>query len=112
MINVLTLVMSILALIVALVSVWFVNVMVKRAKSVHREFYEGNVRGTVKLLQDVTKSTEAALRTAEKLDKSKKKDLQLTLGPRLDVLEQTIGEIQSTIETLETQLPGSPKQML
>ena len=79
MMGILTLLLAIVALVVSLVSVWFVSVMVKRANIVNRQFYEGNVRGSIKLLEDLTRSMEAALHTAGKLEKAEKKDLEKKL---------------------------------
>lgn len=81
MMGILTLLLAIVALVVSLVSVWFVSVMVKRANIVNRQFYEGNVRGSIKLLEDLTRSMEAALHTAGKLEKAEKKDLENNCGP-------------------------------
>ena len=111
MMGILTLLLAIVALVVSLVSVWFVSVMVKRANSVNKQFYEGNVRGSIKLMEDLNKSTEAALYAAGKLEKAEKKDLQATVGPRITVIEEAAKELRETIDNLEKNLPGSPKQM-
>ena len=111
MLGILVLILSIIALIVSLVSVWFVSVMVKRANTISKQFYEGNVRGSIKLMEDLKKSSEAALRTVGRLEKVEKKDIELTVPPRIQVLEDAIKEIRATIEQLEKNLPGSPNQM-
>ena len=111
MIGILTLLLAIVALVVSLVSVWFVSVMVKRANIVNRQFYESNVRGSIKLMEDLTRSTEAALHTAGKLEKAEKKDLEKTVGPRIKVLEDATLELRETVDQLERNLPDSPKQM-
>ena len=112
MMGILTLLLAIVALVVSLVSVWFVSVMVKRANIVNRQFYEGNVRGSIKLLEDLTRSMEAALHTAGKLEKAEKKDLEKkTVGPRIKVLEDATLELRETVDQLERNLPDSPKQM-
>jgi hypothetical protein len=97
--------------IIALVSVWFVSVMVKRENAVSKQFYQGNVRGSIKLMEDLTKSTEAALRTVERLEKVEKKDIESTVPSRIKVLEEATREIRATIDQLEKKLSGSPNQM-
>ena len=111
MMGIITLLLAIVALVVSLVSVWFVSVMVKRANNVNRQFYEGNVRGSIKLMEDLTRSTEAALHTAGKLEKAEKKDLEKTVGPRIKVLEDAALEMRETVDQLERNVQGSPKQM-
>ena len=111
MMVILTLLLAIVALVVSLVSVWFVSVMVKRANNVNKQFYESNIRGSIKLMEDLKKSTEAALYTAGKLEKAEKKDLEVTVGPRITVIEQAAGELRETIDKLQKNLPGSSQQM-
>lgn len=111
MMGILVLLLSIIALVVTLVSVWFVSVMVKRANAVSKQFYQSNVRGSIKLMEDLTKSTEAALRTVERLEKVEKKDIDSTVPSRIKVLEEATREIRATIDQLEKNLPGSPNQM-
>ena len=111
MVGIITLLVSIVALIVSLVSVWFVSVMVKRANTVNRLFYEGNVRGNIKLMEDMTRSLEADLHTVGRLEKAEKKDVEVTVAPRMDALEDAATEIRATVESLQKSLPGSPGQM-
>lgn len=111
MMGILVLLLSIIALVVSLVSVWFVSVMVKRANALSKQFYQGNVRGSIKLMEDLTKSTEVALRTVERLEKVEKKDIESTVPSRIKVLEEATREIRATIGQLEKKLSGSPNQM-
>ena len=111
MVGIITLLVSIVALAVSLVSVWFVSVMVKRANTVNRQFYEGNVRGNIKLMENMTKSMEADLRSVGRLEKIEKKDIEVTVAPRMGALEDAATEMRATIEALQKSLPGSPGQM-
>ena len=111
MVGILTLLLSIVALVVSLVSIWFVSVMVKRANTVNRQFYEGNVRANIKLMEDMTKSMEADLRTVGRLEKVEKKDIEVTVAPRVGALEDSAKELRATIHALQKSFPVSPNQM-
>lgn len=107
----LSLALSVFAMIAALASVWFTSETIKKANSANKQFYEANVRGMVKTLEDLAKTSVELTGKVERLEKAEKKDLEKTFTRRIQDVEGSVGEIRATVEQLERYVPGSPKQM-
>ena len=111
MMGVLSLVLSIFAMIGALASVWFTSETIKKANNSNQLFYESNVKGMVTTLETLARSSVELSGKVEILDKEQKKDVEKALMRRVQDVEATVGELRGLIEQLEKFVPGSPKQM-
>ena len=106
-----SLILSVFAMVTALASVWFTSETIKKANSSNQQFYEANVKGMVTTLEQLAKSSVELNDKVDVLERAEKKDVEQTLMLRIQDVESTVGEIRSLLEQLEKLAPGSPKQM-
>ena len=111
MMAIISLVLSVFAMVAALASVWFTSETIKKANSSNQQFYEANVKGMVTTLEQLARSSVELNGKVEILEKAQNKDVEQTLMRRIQDVEGTVGEIRSLIDQLEKLAPGSPKQM-
>ena len=112
--GILTLLLSVFAMITALASVWFSSETIKKANSANKQFYEANVKGMVKTLEGVARaSVEAAdkIERLENVDKAEGKDFLKIVTRRIQDVEDTVSELRTIVDKLEKYVPGNPKQM-
>jgi len=106
-----SLVLSVLAMVAALESVWFTSETIKKANSSNQKFYEANVKGMVQTLEDLARNSVEATDKIDRLEKAEKKDVEKNLTLRIQDVENSVSKIRALIEELERFVPGCPKQM-
>ncbi|MBO04258.1 MAG: hypothetical protein CL731_04480 [Chloroflexi bacterium] len=106
-----SLVLSVLAMVAALASVWFTSETIKKANSSNQKFYEANVKGMVQTLEDLARNSVEATDKIDRLEKAEKKDVEKNLTLRIQDVENSVSKIRALIEELERFVPGCPKQM-
>jgi hypothetical protein len=109
--DILPLVVSVIALVIALASVWFTSEAIKKATTGHKNFYEANIKGTIRTIEDVAKVLAETNAKVNNLEIAAKKNDVSKIGPQITALEKQFGEMRAVLQYMEKRVPGSPKQM-
>ena len=109
--GILSMILSVFAMITALAAVWFTSETIKKANSANKQFFESNVKNIAKTMEDLATSSVQITGKIETLENAEKKVDPSTLMGRLQDVESALGEMRTNMETLEKLVPGSPKQM-
>ena len=109
--GIISVILSVFAMVAALASVWFTSETIKKANSSNQQFYEANVKGMVTTLEQLAKASVELNGKVEILEKDLNRDVEQSMMSRIQDAEGAVGEIRALVEQLEKFAPGSPKQM-
>ena len=108
--EILGLILSVVALITTLFCVWFVSETVKKANRSNKDFYDANVRGVAKTVEELSKAMVQATGKVDRLEKAEQKSFEAPLIRRLQSVESSVDELRAVIEALGKYVPGGLAQ--
>jgi uncharacterized protein Yka (UPF0111/DUF47 family) len=109
--DILPLVFSVIALVIALASVWFTSEAIKKATTDYKNFYEANIKVTIRTIEDVAKVLAETNAKVNNLEIAAKNNDVSKIGPQITALEKQFDEMRAVLQDMKKRVPGSPKQM-